>query len=420
MNQFDLKQIQEELGSIHEQKKTIVEVSERSAGILSKEQIAQWDNLDAIEMDLKEKAESAKRIASFKNNHEEVKEVLQRSVRTETGASYYDVNQVVRGHLLARIGDEVPEECKRSAQKLNFNLNTGTVVCQRDQTIGSAGTGGNLVPVAPFGGLYEKMKAFGGLETICDVIHTATGNTIPWAVEDDTTNLGAIRAELATTANTAMAWTKTTLGAYRISSGCYKISKELVTDSQFDVQARVSYNLAKRLHRKAAALYVSGAGSTEPTGLLSQAGNSSVQLASDTTISFSELCDIVGSIDPAYYGQLRWVFNHTTRKILSKLVDDNNRPMYLESMRDGMPPTLLGYPVTIVQEMPNISGDEVKPILFGDFSQATIRMAGPVETQVINELYVLEYAIGMVSSMRTDIILPDSNAVKYVTSKNAA
>jgi HK97 family phage major capsid protein len=88
----------------------------------------------------------------------------------------------------------------------------------------------------------------------------------------------------------------------------------------------------------------------------------------------------IHSLDPAYRGNARWVFNDTTLAMIEKLTDSAGNPIYRgrdANLALGMnEATLLGYPVTIDQAMPtyviNSHAAADIAIAFGDIGQGYV------------------------------------------------
>jgi HK97 family phage major capsid protein len=249
----------------------------------------------------------------------------------------------------------------------------------RAQGTGTDSAGGYLVPVGFRQKLTERMKAFGGIQNVAETITTETGNDIEWPTVDDTANSGEIVAEHGTGAAGAdIVFGTKTLGAYKyMSLGAgnlpLRVSVELLQDAAFDVSGFVAKALGKRIARAQAADFATGAGTTEPLGLMSKAA--SVTLATSSgNITYAKLLDLVHSVDPEYRESAGWVFNDTILKVVRQLEDNNGRPLWLpDGSGMGTLPggSLLGYPVTIDQGIAGL-GDAAKIMAFGDIAEAYV------------------------------------------------
>ena len=71
------------------------------------------------------------------------------------------------------------------------------------------------------------------------------------------------------------------------------------------------------------------------------------------------------------------MMNDASLKVIRKLKDSQNRPVFIpgwEGLGGAMPDTILGYPVTINQDVATMAAN-AKSILFGDFTFYKIRDA---------------------------------------------
>lgn len=420
MSYFESKKLREERFAVVTQMTDMAAEVKKSERAMSVDEMATWDNLDNAQKDLMSKIDTAERFLSLPKEEEAPVVKFAPELRS-SAVSDYDCNQAVRGFLLRNAGENVPEECLRSANKLKLNINTSNMATSfRHQTVGTVADGGHSVLTGAFIGFEKAMLEYGGMDSFCRILNTSQGNPLPLLMADDTANVGVIRAELASTGNVNFALSRGVINSYRVSSAVFKVSKELLRDSEINISSYISEILAERLARKASGLYISGGGTTEPLGIEGQAVTSGVTLASSTTISYGELNAIYHSIDPSYRKNASWMFNDNCLSILKGVVDTTGRPLWVASLTQGAPDSLLGKPLHIVQEVKSIGTSNVKSMYFGDFSKVTIRKVGGVEIQTLNELYALDNAVGVVANFTTDILVTQTAAVKFVTSKTIA
>jgi HK97 family phage major capsid protein len=66
-----------------------------------------------------------------------------------------------------------------------------------------------------------------------------------------------------------------------------------------------------------------------------------------------------------------WMMSTLALSTISNLKDTTGRPLYLPSMREGVPGLLLGYPVYEAEQMPAI-GANTFPIAFGNWQRGYI------------------------------------------------
>lgn len=310
-------------------------------------------------------------------------------------------------------------------------LRTGRVdsdVISRAQGEATGSAGGYLVPEGFRQKMVEKRKAFGGVAENCETISTESGNPLPWPLNDDTSNVGAIVAEGATvtTGGADLVFSTRALGAYKYGSGGasnlpLKVSWELAQDSAFDLQGYVARKLGERIARAQAADWVVGTGVSEPQGLLSTQGGitGATALSSNSAPTYDDFVTIVHDLDPAYREGAVWVFNDAFLEIIRKL-DDGTRPLMwgLNNSNLGDPmggATLLGYPVIIDQACPSPSASN-KFGFFGNLREAyVIRRVKATTMVTLNELYAVNGQIGYLAWERADGMVQDPNAGVLLT-----
>ncbi|SDT69492.1 phage major capsid protein [Jiangella sp. DSM 45060] len=254
------------------------------------------------------------------------------------------------------------------------------------QGVGSGADGGYMVPEGFRQKLTEVRKAFGGLANEAEEITTETGNKLPWPTLNDTANEGGITAEGAAFEGGAdLVFGEVELNAFKYTSAGedvggqntpLRVSVELLQDSAFDVVGLVSRALGTRIARKQAKDWVVGAGTTLPLGLLNPNVTKNNNLAATTVITYQDLLDTEGLLDPEYEATAKWLLNKAAWTQIRGIVDGNDRPLITEQAASGMggrpEKVLLGYPVTIDQGAPAVSGDNVAFAALGDLREAYV------------------------------------------------
>lgn len=157
-----------------------------------------------------------------------------------------------------------------------------------------------------------------------------------------------------------------------------KISQRLLDDSAFDVETWLAGRIADKFARAEATAFVTGDGVDKPHGFLNHTSVSNDtwtwgNLGYVTTGSASDigngdaLIDLVYALGAEYRSGAAFVLNSRTAGELRKLKDSDGRHLWADGFTSGEPARLLGYPVLIAEDMPNIGADAT-PIAFGDFS----------------------------------------------------
>jgi HK97 family phage major capsid protein len=79
--------------------------------------------------------------------------------------------------------------------------------------------------------------------------------------------------------------------------------------------------------------------------------------------------NLVYSLNAAYRAGATWTLNSLTAAAVRKLKDATGQYLWVQGLIDGQPDRLLGYPVAIWEDMPDIGAGNF-PVFFGDFQRA--------------------------------------------------
>ncbi|WP_058248503.1 phage major capsid protein [Tropicibacter naphthalenivorans] len=156
-----------------------------------------------------------------------------------------------------------------------------------------------------------------------------------------------------------------------------KVSQRLLDDSAFDVESWLAQRIGDKFARAEAAAFINGDGVDKPRGILdhtSVAEDSWVwgslgYVATGVAASVGDgdtLIDLVYALGAQYRAGATFVMNSKTAGALRKLKDNDGRHLWADGFSQGEPARLLGYPVLIAEDMPDVAADST-PIAFGDF-----------------------------------------------------
>lgn len=100
-----------------------------------------------------------------------------------------------------------------------------------------------------------------------------------------------------------------------------------------------------------------------------------VQMAAGKTsfadVTFDILMEVIDAVRSGELGGARWLMHRSVQTILRQVKDDQKRPIWEPATSAGMPALLLGYPVTVCDQMParTASAASKKFLAFGNFNQ---------------------------------------------------
>ncbi len=285
------------------------------------------------------------------------------------------------------------------------------------QTVTTTG-GGHLIPRAFQTELDVALLAFGGMRSAGRIVPTSDGATLDWPTVDDTGVSGRLLAINTAVTNTAIVYGTVPFEAYKYSSDSILVPVELAQDSAFDLDGHINEMLATRLGRITNLHFTTGDGTAKPNGLVTAATDSTVDFDLSSGFSYANWLATEHSIDPAYRVSptCGWMMHDTTLKGAKSLLDSNGRPIFRGATEAvGQLDTILGYPVTINQDMADDSTNTNKHLLFGEFKKYIIRMVRPMIMLRLEERYADAHQIGYLAFERVDGDLVDAGTapVKY-------
>lgn len=160
-----------------------------------------------------------------------------------------------------------------------------------------------------------------------------------------------------------------------------KVSQRLLDDAAFDIEAWLAERIADKFARSEAAAFVTGDGQDKPRGFLDHTsidndvwawGNLGYVVTGqdgefDAVNPADAIVDLVYSLGARYRANASFVMNSKTAGVVRKIKDADGRFLWSDGLAAAEPARLLGYPVLISEDMPDIAADSTA-IAFGDFA----------------------------------------------------
>lgn len=285
----------------------------------------------------------------------------------------------------------------------------------RAQATSPGSAGGYFIPTDTLARITETMKAYGGILGLANILNTTSGNPLNWPSNDDTANVGAILSENSQITEQDVTLGQKTLGAFTYTSKLVRVSLQLLQDDAFNIDTWLPRKLGERIGRAVAAHLATGVGTTQPEGLFTNATAGKTGTTGQTTsIIYDDLIDLIHSVDPAYRQSpsTRFVMSDSALKMVRKLKDGNNLPLWQPSTQMGVPDTLLGYGVTVDNGVP-VPAANAKSIGFGDINAAyVVRQVAGGQMMRLEERYADYLQVGFFGFLRLDAKPDDTSAFR--------
>lgn len=205
-----------------------------------------------------------------------------------------------------------------------------------------------------------------------------------------------------------------------------KASQRLLDDSAFDVEGWLAGKIATRFIRAESAAFVNGDGVDKPKGILLPAkvanaawswgslGYIPTGAAADfaTTNASDCIVNLVYALGADYRANASFVMNSKTAGAVRKMKDADGRFMWGDSLQAGEPARLMGYPVLICEDMPDVAANGF-PIAFGDF-RAGYTIAERPDLRVLRDPFSAKPHVLFYASKRVGGEVTDFAAIKLL------
>ncbi|WP_049645320.1 phage major capsid protein [Candidatus Rhodobacter oscarellae] len=205
-----------------------------------------------------------------------------------------------------------------------------------------------------------------------------------------------------------------------------KISQRLLDDSAFDIEAWLADRVAEKFACAESAAFISGDGIDKPTGFLTyptvaagtdtwgQLGHvaTGVNGDFDAVDPASALVDLVFALGSQYRANATFVMNSKTVGAVRKIKDADGRFLWADSLAAGEPPRLLGYPVLVCEDMPDIGIGSLS-IALGDFG-AGYTIAERPDLRILRDPFSAKPHVMFYASKRVGGDVTDFNAIKLL------
>lgn len=205
-----------------------------------------------------------------------------------------------------------------------------------------------------------------------------------------------------------------------------KASQRLLDDSAFDVEGWLAGKIATRFLRAESAAFVAGDGVDKPRGFLtvpkvanaSWAWGSLGYVASGAASDFAPtnsadcIINLVYALGAEYRANASFVMNSKTAGAVRKMKDADGRFLWSDGLAAGEPARLMGYPVLICEDMPDIAAG-AHAIAFGDF-RAGYTIAERPDLRILRDPFSAKPHVLFYASKRVGGDVTDYAAIKLL------
>lgn len=262
--------------------------------------------------------------------------------------------------------------------------------------------GGNAIPTEVAARMERKIYDLSPVRQVARV-NSVSNENIRFIVLDNNAT-GGWAAAGGTRSETVTPLFQSVTLTYGTAYAHPQVQEEAMDDIAFDVAQLIEDTAAEVLAAQEGTAFVTGNGTSRPTGFLNgnavspltvvstgdeaspQRAFGSIQYfatgaaagfqndaftgpSSPVTDPAGVLFDVVYGLKAQYRARARWMMSKATLGTIRKFRDTDGNYLYIPGLVSGQPDRLLGYPITEAEDMPTIAANAC-PVAFADFMSA--------------------------------------------------
>lgn len=246
---------------------------------------------------------------------------------------------------------------------------------------------------------------------ICPILERSTKYNvkgkleIPYYDVDTTTITVAWATEFQELESNVGKFTNIELSGY-LAGALSLISRSLINNAQFDIVSFVVDQMAYSIRRFIENVLLNGSGSVEGLSTLTN----SLTAASATAITADEVIKLKDKIKDVFQGNAIWIMSPATRTALRLLKDEVGRYLLQDDITSPFGSVLLGKPVYVTDNMPDIAAGATA-IYYGDMRGLATKFSEDMNIEVLREKYATQHAIGVVGWLEFDSKIEDAQKI---------
>ena len=161
-------------------------------------------------------------------------------------------------------------------------------------------------------------------------------------------------------------------------------TQTLLDDSRIDIEAWLAEEVRATFAEMEGKAFINGDGVAQPRGILQYplkgtpkwgevgyvaTGKASSFKNATKGDEYENFVDLVYALHPTFRSGARFLMNRKTVAAVRKIRDSDNNPIWQPNFQAGQPSVVMGYPVTEIEDMPDIGANSLS-IAFGGLQQS--------------------------------------------------
>lgn len=274
-----------------------------------------------------------------------------------------------------QVGKEIVQLGTKGALSHEIELMTKALVA------GSNPEGGFLIPNAPMQMIETKIFETSPIRSLSNIVTTGT-DSFDFILDDQEADSGWV-GEVAGRPDTD------TPGVGEIKIPIHeiyaqpKVTQKMLDDVGFDLEGWLANKVSSRFMRQENTAFVTGDGAMKPKGFLDYTASVDANVYQRGTVGQFTATGTAGSLDQSddlkslrglvkeeYQNNATWGMKRATWTEVTKLADSQGRYLFdiISNLRDGDIMQLLGRPVVLMNDMPDVTANALA-VVYGDFRE---------------------------------------------------
>lgn len=197
-----------------------------------------------------------------------------------------------------------------------------------------------------------------------------------------------------------------------LAGALVKLSKSLIGNTDIDLENTVVNLVAEAVARFMERECLIGTDS-KVQGLRGVTLN--VAAASASAITAGELVKLKNKVKKGFRKGAKWIMSNETLTAIEQLKDGNDRLLFHDDMSGEFDGYLLGYPVEVSDNMPDIATKAIA-IYFGNFSGLALKQRDDaLELNVLREKFATQHAVGINAWVEFDAKVENAQKIAKLT-----
>lgn len=358
-------------------------------------------------------------LAEIRDNVKKIKDMLEMSDFFKSEGQKPMIEEKALNNVEEKMVENSNE--KAAAETRCFeNYIRGIVTHERDNNM-TFGDNGAVVPTTIANRIIKKVY------DICPILERSTKYNIKGTLElpyydtSTTTISVAYKDEFSALTSSSGTFNSITLTGY-LAGALTKISRSLINNSQFDIVAFVVDEMAYAIKRFIENELLNGTPGNPPTTPSKVLGlyglTNYITAAAQTAVTADEVVQLHDRIKDEFQENAIWIMSPATRTALRLLKATTGYYLLNDDVSSPFGTTLLGKPVYVSDNMPNMAAGK-NAIFYGDFRGLATKFNEELSIEVLREKYADEHAVGVIGWFEFDSKVEDAQKIAKLVMASA-